>query len=69
MPLLTCKILGLLVKTFAADKKYLAHHRDNLSTPIQMQLSQKQKKFFRFFAAFSKSRLSFKHFESKDDPH
>ena len=67
--LLTCKILGLLVNTLAADEKYLVLHRDNLTIPIQMQLSQKQKTFSQFFAAFLKSTLNFKHFESKDDPH
>ena len=70
--LLTCKILGLLVNTLAADEKYLVLHRDNLTIPIQMQLShkqksqklsQKQKKFSQFFAAILKSRLNFKHFE------
>ena len=34
-----------------------------------MQLSQKQKTFSQFFAEFLKSRLNFKHFEKKDDPH
>ena len=34
-----------------------------------MELSPKQKKFSPFFAAFLKSRLNFKHFEKKDDPH
>ena len=34
-----------------------------------MQLSQKQKKFSQFFAAFLKFRLSFEHFEKKDDPY
>ena len=34
-----------------------------------MHLSQKQITFPQFFAAFVKSRLSFRHFESKDDPH
>ena len=67
--LLTCKILGLLLNTLAADEKYLVLHRDNLTIPIQMQLSQKQKTFSQFFAAFLKSTLNFKHFESKDDPH
>ena len=67
--LLTWKILGLLLNTLAADEKYLVLHRDNLTIPIQMQLSQKQKTFSQFFAAFLKSTLNFKHFESKDDPH
>ena len=53
--LLTCKILGLLVNTLAADEKYPVLTRDNLTIPIQMQLSQKQKTLSVFFAAFSKS--------------
>ena len=43
--LLTCKILGLLCNTLAANEKYLVLHRDNLTIPIQMQLSKKQKTF------------------------
>ena len=43
--LLTCQILGLLVNTLAADQKYRAVNRDNLTIPIQTQLSQKQKLF------------------------
>ena len=67
--LLTCQILGLLVNTLATEEKYPVLNRDNLTIPIQMQLSQKQKTFSQFFAAFLKSTLNFKHFESKDDPH
>ena len=67
--LLTCKILGLLVNTLAADEKYPVLNRDNLAIPIQMQLSQKQKTFSRFFAAFLKFRLIFKYFEQKHHPH
>ena len=44
--LLTCQILGLLVNTLAGDKKYLVLNRDNLTIPIQMQVSQKEKTFF-----------------------
>ena len=50
--LLTCKILGLLVNTLAADEKYPVLNRDNLTIPIQMQFSQKQKTFSELFAAF-----------------
>ena len=57
--LLTWQILGLLVNTFAADEKYPVLNRDNLTIPIQMQLSEKQKTFSQFLAAFLKSRLSF----------
>ena len=64
----TTQILGLLVNTLAADEKYPVLNRDNLTIPIQMQLSQKQKTFSEFFAAFLKSRLNFKYFLKKDDP-
>ena len=67
--LLTCQILGLLPNTFATDEKYLLLHRNNLAIPIQMQLSPKQKNFSEIFPAFAKSRLNFKHFEKKDNPH
>ena len=67
--LLTCQILGLLVNTLAADEKYPVLNRDNLTIPIEMQLSQKQKTFSEFLAAFLKSWLNFEYFEKKDDPH
>ena len=67
--LFTCQILGLLLKTLASDEKHPVLNRDNLTIPIQMQLSQKQKTFSQFLAAFLKSRLNFKHFEKKDNPH
>ena len=59
--LLTCQNFGLLVNTLAADDKYPVLNRDNLTIPIQMQLSQKQKTFSQFFAVFLKSRLNFEH--------
>ena len=62
---LTCQILGLLVNTLAADEKHPVLTRDNLTVPIQMQLSPKQKKFSHFFATFSKSRINFKYFVKK----
>ena len=40
--LLTWEILGLLVNTLANDEKYPVLNRDNLTIPIQMQLSQKK---------------------------
>ena len=52
----------------ASDEKYPALNRDNLMIPIQMQTSQKQKNFSRFFAEFLKSKFNFEHFEKKDDP-
>ena len=67
--LFTCQILGLLVNTLAADEKYRVLNRENLTIPIQMQLSHKQKTFSQFFATFLKSRLNLKHFQKRDDPH
>ena len=67
--LLTCKILGLLVNTMAADKTYIVLDRVNLTIPIQMELSQKKKTFSAFFTAFLKSILNFEHFELKRDNH
>ena len=67
--LLTCQILGPLVDTLAANEKYPVLNRDNLTIPTQMQLSDKQKNFSEFLAAFLKSRISFGHFEKKDYPH
>ena len=61
--LLTCQILGLLVNTLAADEKYPVLNRDNLTIPIQMQLSQKQKTFSQFLGAFLQSTRTFKDFE------
>ena len=51
----------------AADEKYRVLNRDNLTIPIQMILSEKQKRFSEFFVGFLKSRLNLKHFEKKDD--
>ena len=44
--LVTCEILGLLLKILATDEKYPVLNRDNLTIPIQMELYQKQKTFF-----------------------
>ena len=68
-PLLTGKILGLLVYTLAGDEMYLVLHRNNLMIAIQMQLSQKKKNFFSIFGPFFKSIWNFERFEKKDNPH
>ena len=52
-----------------ADDKYSLLNRDNLTQPIPTQLSQKQKAFFQFFLAFSKSTLNLEHLKKKDDLH
>ena len=49
---MTCQILELLVNTFATDEKYSVLIRDNLTIPIQMQLSEKHKYFSQLFAVF-----------------
>ena len=65
--LVTCKILRLFPNTLSADGKYCLLNRDNLTQPIQMQLSRKEKTFSEFFFAFLKSRLNFENFQKKDD--
>ena len=51
------------------DGKYSLLNRDNLTQPIPTRLSQKQKDFFEFFGAFSKSTLNLEHLQKKDDLH
>ena len=67
--LLTWKILGLLVNTLAVDEMYLVLNRDDITIPIQMQLSQKPNIFPQFSATFLKCRLDFIYFETKYLPH
>ena len=57
--------MRLVVNTLAADEKYLVLNRDNLTIPIQMQLSEKEKKFDQFLGEFLKSILNFEYFEKK----
>ena len=63
------KFLRLLVKTLTDDEKYSLLYRENLTQPIEILLSKKQKTFCQFFAAFLKSTLNFAHFQIKDHPH
>ena len=63
------KILRIFVNTLTVNDKHYLLNRDNLTEPIQIQLSQKQKIFSEFFFAFLKSILNFKHLPKKDDPH
>ena len=67
--LVICKFLTLLVKSLTDDEKYSLLHRENLTQPIQILLSQKQKTFSEFFSEFSKSTLNFESFQRKDHPH
>ena len=61
--------LGTAYYTLPTDEKYPLLNTENLTIPIQMQLSQKKKTFSQFFDAFLKSRLNFEYFEKKYDPH
>ena len=63
------KILRPFVNTLAVNDKHYLLNRDNLTRPIQIQLSQKQKTFCKFFFAFLKSILNYKHLPKKVDPH
>ena len=58
-------MLRLFVNSFTADGKYSVLNRDNLTKPIQMQLSHKEKKNSWFFSASVQSRLNFEHFQTK----
>ena len=66
---LTCKISRLFPNTLSAHGKYSLLNRDNLTQPIQMQVSRKQKTFSEFFSAFSKSSLNFEYFQKINDRH
>ena len=63
--LVRCKILRLSVNPLPDDYKYYLLNRDNLTQPIQILLSQKQKTFSQFLSAFSKFTLNFAHFSKK----
>ena len=64
------KILRHFVNTLTVDDKHYMLNRENLTQPIQIQLSQKQKTFSQFlFFAFLKSILNSKDLPKKDDPH
>ena len=63
------KILNLFPNTLSANGKYFPLNGENLTQPIQMQLSQKPKTFPEFVAAFLKTSLNFEHFQRKNDSH
>ena len=61
------KILKTFVNTLTVNDKHYVLNRNNLTQPIQMELSEKEKTFSEFFFAFLKSLLNFKHLPKKDD--
>ena len=63
--LVLSKILGLFVNTLTDDDKNSFLYRQNLTQPIQILISQKQKNFSEYFSAFLKSTLNFEHFKRK----
>ena len=63
--LVICQISGLFPNTLSAYCKCSLFNRGNLTQPIQMKVSQKQKTFSQFFAAFFKSPVNFEHFQKK----
>ena len=63
------KILGLFVNILTEDDKYSLLYRDNLTQPIQILLSQKEKPFSQFFSPFSNFTLKFKYLKKKYDSH
>ena len=52
--LVLCKLSGVFLNTLTDDDKYSLLYGDNLTQPIQILLSEKQKTFFEFFSAFLK---------------
>ena len=60
-----CNTSRPFVNTFTARDKYSALNRQYLQHPIDMQLSQKQKRFSQFLSPFLKSRSNFEYMEKK----
>ena len=67
--LVTCKISKLFPNALSAYIKYSRLNWENLTQPIQMQLSQKPKTFPEFVPAFLKSSLNVGHFQKENDSH
>ena len=63
------KMLRMFVNTLTVNDKHYLLNRDNLTQPIQIELSQNQKIFSEFFLAFLKSILNFQHLPKNDDSH
>ena len=63
------KFLRLFVNTLTADDKHYLLNRENLTQPVEIQLSQKQKILSEFFFPFLQSILNFKDLPKKDEPH
>ena len=62
---LVIRQLGLFANILAANDKYPVLNIEKLMRLIQMQLSQKQNRFFEFLFPFLKCRLNLEYFEKK----
>ena len=63
------EFLGVYVNILTAVDKYPVQDCKNLQLPNQMQLSEKQKTFSKFFVPCPDYTSNFKHFEIKDHRH
>ena len=63
------KILRLSVDTLIVDDNDYMLNKDNLTQPIQVQLSQTQKTFSQFSLAILNSALNVKNVPKKDKSH
>ena len=63
--LVLCKILRHFVNTMTEKDKYCFLYRENLTQPIQILLSQKEKTFSLFSSGVWKSALNFADFQKK----
>ena len=68
-PLVIDEILGVFVNTLTSEGKYRVQDWENLSLPIQMQLTEKRETFSQFFVPFLESISNFKHSGKRDDCH
>ena len=64
-PLVIHKILRLFVNTLTVNDTHYLVKRENLTQPIQIQLSKKQKTFAEILSAFPNYLLNFKHSTKK----
>ena len=65
--LVVSKIFRSFVNTLTLDDKYSVDKTENLTQPIQMQLSKKLEVFSEVFTAFLKNTFNFEHFEKNYD--
>ena len=63
--LVICKMSRLFINALSADDKYSLFNRDNLTQPIQIQVSRKEKSFSNFLLHFWNLVSIFNIFEKK----